>query len=171
MFGRKRASADASQAEARPDSQADTEALNTLFDAIEDLAQRLYGAHGLPDRSGHYQRSDEDNSWSLISETLTPDQKFDLVLSAPKGERRHYAAYERLGAEHPNADVRKAAALLSASRELRQQLRHGGVLDSQTLCDAIRLGAIYQDLASGRPELRGKDIIAQPPAPSLDRLA
>ena len=166
MFGRKRASTDPDQLEARPDTQTGFEDLNSLFEAIETLAQRLYGAHGLPDQPGHYQRSDEDPNWSLISDDLSPAQKFDLILSAPQGERVKFAAHDRLGTDHPNADVRKAAALLSACRGLRNRLSQGAQMDSQTLADAIRLGALYQDLAEGRKELGAVDIIYQtPPSP------
>ena len=137
--------------------------LSTLLEAIEALARRIYEDHGLPSQRGHYRRSEEGSGWDLVSASLTPAEKFDLVLAAPEQGRLHYAAHDRLGAKHESPLVRQAAALLAAAQGIRHKLDSNSPFTAQPLADCIRMGALYQSLAAKIPDFEAVDLIASTP--------
>lgn len=136
-----------------------------LLEAIEALAGRIYADHGLPSQRGHYRRSAQGGGWDLVSSSLTPAEKFDLVLAAPEQGRLHYAALDRLGAKHESPLVRQAAALLAAAQGIRHKLDSNAPFTAQSLADSIRMGALYQSLAARIPDFEAVDLLAAP-APS-----
>lgn len=136
--------------------------LSDLVAAIEALASHIYAAHGLPSQPGHYRRSEEAEDWSLISQSLSPAEKFDLILAAPQQAGFRYATHDRIGARHESRLVRQASALISAARGVRNRVTTGAPITHQTLADCIRMGALYQALADQMPEFEAKDFSVTP---------
>lgn len=157
MFGWKRSAASPDPHPETPAEQAGVEVsqgdevgsndLTRLFQEIERLASRIYQAHGLPGQPGHYRRAHEGEAWTLISEKLTPSERFDLILKASDQASVQFAAYDRLGATHASPAVRQAAALLAATNGLRLKIDTGAPITAQILADAIQLGGLYQALS------------------------
>jgi hypothetical protein len=168
MFGWRRSSVKPDPVEEAPTSSdegegfspevAGSDDLARLLDMIEALAARIYADHGLPAEPGHYRRTDEGDDWSLVSRNLSPAEKFDLILAAKDQDRVRYAAYDRIGAQHDSPLVRKAAALVAASRGLRHRLEIQAPITAQTLADAVRLGGLYQVLATNMSDPMPPDL-------------
>ncbi|WP_409019877.1 hypothetical protein [Brevundimonas vesicularis] len=151
MFGRG-GHRDAAPPDPAPAPRTGAEDLAGLLAAIEALTVHLYAAHGLPHVPGHYRRADDEGEWELVSQTLTPAEKFDLVLQKPGQARWRYAAFDSLGARHEVPEVRKASALMAACRGIRHRIETGAPLTAQTLADAMRMGASYQNLVRSLPD-------------------
>ncbi|WP_278069849.1 hypothetical protein [Brevundimonas sanguinis] len=128
---------------------ADADASRDLLEQIAGLeraAATVYARHGLPDQPGQYRRKGDAGSWERLSETMSPADKWSLVQSAPAGEGWRFASLSGLGARSDIAEVRQAAAILSACQGLRQRLTAQTPISPQDLADAIRLGAAWRRL-------------------------
>lgn len=115
---------------------------------IEASAVEVYAAHGLPTRTGHYQRAPGAQEWVWLAEELPTDLRWAMVLERPPEDGWRYATLEDIGRfPGASAEVRAAADLLGECRHLKDRLlgREPGEPgdDIQT---AIRLGFAWHAL-------------------------
>lgn len=138
-------------AEVAPPLDDDGRALVQLLDSIEATALHVYARAGLPTRAGHYRRGPGHDGWTHLAEVLTPQARFDLVLSHPVEQGWRHAPREELGrlAEPPSEALVEASGLLTACRDLRARLRNHGAGGAGWAADvqsAVRLGVAWRRL-------------------------
>lgn len=122
--------------------QAGVDDLLALLQAIEQTALDLYARRGLPTGAGHYRARGSDGEWEALGAFLSAADRWAMINdSAERGWR--YASREAIGARSDHADVRHAAAILSACAGLRQRVG-GRPITAQDLADSIRLGAAWR---------------------------
>ena len=122
--------------------------VSLLLSEIEAGACAIYARHGLPDRPGHYARSQQTKVWRFLSETLTAEERWTLVTAQRPGSAWRFGTLDDLGdqADSP-PEVRRAARMLSQCRRLRARLREGGGLSlAEDLEAAIRLGMEWRQV-------------------------
>lgn len=134
-----------------PPLDGDARELALLLESIEATALHVYARGGLPTRPGHYRRGPGHDGWVHLAETLTPQARFDMVLSHPVERGWRHAPREELGrlVEPPSEALAEASGLLSACRDLRARLRGHGAGGAGWAADAqaaVRLGVAWRRL-------------------------
>lgn len=115
---------------------------------VEATALQVYAAHGLPTRTGHYQRAPGALEWVWLAEDLPAEQRWAMVLEYPLEHGWRYAILEDIG-RFPGAppELTAASRLLAGCRHLKQRLAGKEPGDpGEDLQHAIRLGADWQVL-------------------------
>ncbi|MBX9616326.1 MAG: hypothetical protein K2X25_12080 [Caulobacteraceae bacterium] len=141
---------------------------------VEALALRIYGAHDLPTRPGHYRRGPDAGTWVYLGEQVDPDLRWAMVLEMPPEAGWRYATLEDIG-RFPGApaDLRAASELLATCRHLKSRLAgrepgHPG----DDLETAIRLGASWRGLTDALAQRSKSRLKLTPPSdPGPDRTA
>lgn len=130
-------------AEARPPTVASVTPLGALLDRIEATAFQVYEAHDLPTRPGHYARTPKARRWRFVTDDLTAEERWALMLANPPEMGWRFGKLQDLGADPENPPVLQAAArLLAGCADLRQRLRgHGSLSLADDMEAAVRLGA------------------------------
>jgi hypothetical protein len=148
--------------------------IGLLLSEIEAAACEVYARHDLPSLPGHYARSPKANAWRFLSETLTAEERWGLVLAQKDGSKWRFGSLEDLG-DHPDnpPEVRRAAEALRACHQLRARLREGGGSDQgETLETAIRLGVIWRQMdVAGLPAPRNEPLRLTLPAKTRAKAA
>lgn len=119
------------------------------IERVEQAALSLYARHGLPTQAGGYLRRGPDAPWEKLSDTLTPEEKWQLLEQAPPGAGWRFADRSALGRNHPEPRVHRAAILLAACGGLRARLDGHIPTTAQDLADAVQLGAASAWLTGG----------------------
>ena len=128
---------------------------SALLDGIERTALEVYGRHGLPTAPGHYRRGQRARSWSFLGEHLTPEARWALLMERPPEKGWRYGTLADIGRSGP-PEVKAASALLAGCARLRNGAGAAGGQDLLDIVDAaIRLGADWWALESGRPKAGG----------------
>ncbi|AYG94311.1 hypothetical protein D8I30_03255 [Brevundimonas naejangsanensis] len=166
-FGRRRDDhASRAAAPERPGRSPDegVDSLLVEIAAMEAAAAGVYGRHGLPDQPGQYRQRGREGAWEKVADDLTPAEKWAMIEAAPPKEGWRFASLEHLGARSRIAEVRQAAALLTACRGLRARLTEEAPISPQDLADAIRLGASWRRLSNpGAPLDAAGPLLFLPP--------
>lgn len=134
------------------DPERETTPIHALLDEIEAAGRAVYAAHGLPDQPGHYARSARSPHWRFVSETLTAEERWALVTAQKPGSGWRFGALEDLG-DQPDSppDLKRAAGLLRACRQLRGRLAEAAYGLGEDLEAALRLGVEWTTLTSETP--------------------
>jgi len=139
----------------RMEQAAGGEDLESLLQAIEESALRLYAFHGLPTASGHYRSRGPDDAWVALGAQLSTAERWAMIHEGAEGEWR-YATLEAIGARSEHAEVRQASAILCACSGLRQRMSaHPSI--AQDLADSIRLGAAWRAIEAAPASLDAPD--------------
>ncbi|CAN5226404.1 hypothetical protein BH09PSE1_BH09PSE1_15980 [soil metagenome] len=136
---------------AAPRTEREETSVSLMLSDIEAAACAVYARHGLPDRPGHYARSPKSRAWRFLSETLTAEERFALVLAQKDGSKWRFGSLENLGdqADSP-PDLRRAAEVLRSCHRLRARLAETGSPSlGEDLEAAIGLGAAWRQLDAG----------------------
>ena len=118
--------------------------LGALVDEIRCTALAVYEDQGLPVRAGHYTRGPRASRWKFVAETLTPEERWRLVLNKPSGARWRYSVLEDLGLEMPSTPAFTAAQVLSRCRRLSDGVATRSA--PSAIEDMIFLGADWEIL-------------------------
>lgn len=123
-------------------------AISLLLSEIEASACAIYARHGLPDRPGHYARSQQTKVWRFLSDTLTAEERWAMVVAQRPGSAWRFGTLDDLGDQPDNPpEVRRAAWMLNQCRTLRARLRQGGGASlAEDLETAIRLGSEWREI-------------------------
>lgn len=129
-------------------------ATTSMLSEMEAAACAVFADHGLPDRPGEYALSPRSTTWRYLSESLTAEERWALVLAQKEGSGWRFGTLAVLGDQPDSpAAVRRAAQVLKSCAQLRASLAQGGSADlDETLQAAIGLGAVWRQLDAG-PEL------------------
>lgn len=131
-----------------PSSEDHVERIETPIDrmlsGIEAAACRVYARHGLPDRPGHYARSPRSKTWRFLSETLTAEERWAMIMAQKDGSKWTFGTLQDLGdkADSP-PDLRQAAQVLRSCHQLRARLGEGVSNLGEDLETAIALGRVW----------------------------
>ncbi|CAN5227634.1 hypothetical protein BH10PSE2_BH10PSE2_17040 [soil metagenome] len=119
-----------------------------LLSEIETAACAVYAHHGLPDRPGHYARSPRSRTWRFLSDDLTAEERFSVVLAQKDGSKWRFGSLPDLGDQEDSPpDLRRAAQVLRSCQRLRARLAETGLPSlGEDLETAIGLGAAWRQL-------------------------
>lgn len=107
---------------------------------VETAALDIYRRHGLPCEQASYCRKGPDAPWEVIPGPLSPEQKWQLVQSAPAGAGWRFGDRAAVGRQSPVEEVRNAATLLGTCDTLKRKLAGDGPVTAQDVADAVLLG-------------------------------
>lgn len=115
---------------------------------VEATALKVYAEHGLPTQPGHYRRGPGSDGWDYLGQAVDIERRWDMVLERPSEAGWRFATLEDIGRyEGASAELRAAAALLSACRHLKDRMHGRAVGDpGDDIERAIRLGVDWQRL-------------------------
>lgn len=119
-----------------------------MLAGIEAAACEVYARHDLPSLPGHYARSPKAKGWRFLSETLTAEERWALVLAQKDGSLWRFGSLEDMG-DHPDSplEVRHAAEAMRACHSLRARLNEDDKSDLEEILEtAIRLGAAWRQM-------------------------
>ena len=123
--------------------------LTSLLDEIEASACAVYRRHDLPTAPGQYARSAKTGQWRYLSDSLTAEERWALVLAQKPGSGWRFASLPDLGDQTDGpADLRLASRVLRACHHLRARMKQDTPSD-EALEMSIRLGADWLQLQSG----------------------
>lgn len=119
-----------------------------LVREVEETALKVYADHGLPTRTGHYQRGPGATEWTWLAEELPTDLRWAMVLERPPEAGWRYAMLEDIGRfPGASAELLGAARLLATCRHLKARLQGRTAGDpGEDIQTAIRLGADWRSL-------------------------
>lgn len=129
----------------------DVSGLTALLSDIEVAACVVYGRHGLPVQPGHYARSARSGEWRYLSEDLTAEERWEVILAQKPGSGWRFGSLPDLAAQADGPpDVQLASRALRSCHALRVALQSGAVsaVDLET---AIRLGETWRELGAPAP--------------------
>lgn len=146
-------------AEAEGANQAALGALSALLSEIEAAACAVYGRHGLPVQPGHYARSNRTGEWRYLSENLTAEERWALVLAQKPGSGWRFGSLPDIGDRaDASEEVREASLILRSCHQLRTSAA-AGAASASDLETAVRLGAAW-----GRAEVAPAGVAPVGPA-------
>jgi len=124
----------------------------SLLEDIETAALAVYARHGLPTRSGHYARSRRRAAWKFLGESLTPEERWALVLAQDQKAGARFARIEELGAlTSEDPELIWASNILERCARLRSLVALSSSPDlAGALEVAIGLGAEWRSHESGQ---------------------
>jgi len=127
--------------------------LDRMLGEIEATACTVYARHGLPDRLGSYARSPKTGTWRFLSESMTAEERWALVLAQKDSSAWRFGLLHDVGDDGANPlELRGAAQVLRLCHQMRSDLGSLGRLGlSETLEAAINLGAAWRDLRGDSP--------------------
>lgn len=116
--------------------------------AVEADALKIYADHGLPTLPGHYRRGPGAQVWDFLGDDVDIERRWDMILERPTETGWRYATLEDIGRfDGAPAELRAAAALLSACRHLKDRMLGREAGDpGDDVERAIRLGVDWQRL-------------------------
>ena len=119
-----------------------------LLDQIEERAISVYAEHGLPQRQGLYMKSQRAKHWKFLAATLSPEERWDLMLTHPLKDGWRFASLEELGRQHPGASPRliQAADILASCKHFRPRLKHALADANEDFERAVYLGRNWHDV-------------------------
>lgn len=126
------------------------EGLPEQLHTVEQAALDIYRRHNLPTQPASYVRRGPDAPWEILPQSLTPQQKWSLIASAPKGAGWRYGDRSVLGRHSPHEEVRNAATLIATCDNLRRRLKGEGPVTAQDIADAMLLGTAAGVLLSAQ---------------------
>ena len=151
----------------REGDAAPSSTLAGLLDEIETAARAVYVAHGLPDQPGHYARSQKSPQWRFVSDALTAEERWALVMAQKPGSHWRFGALEDLGDQTDSPpDLQRAGRMLRTCRQLRLRLAEGPHDLGEAFEAAVRLGMDWTSLATDPPAAPALALPRTDPAPA-----
>ncbi|WP_395944138.1 hypothetical protein [Brevundimonas sp.] len=148
----------------RPETaeSAPPEALASALDEIEAGALEVYAAAGLPTQPGHYRKDPNAADWTFIGASVSPEDRFALVLAHTSDAGWRFARLQDLGARSGRPDLVAASRLLNEIADLRVARR--GVLTDDHLLAAMELGGAWRALRDSRARRASRLTLTVPDA-------